>query len=111
MNKTNVKVTVREMITANSCCEELRAAGQAYLDANGAEQARKNLIAVLKDDVCTIDDFLNLTASDAGKNLFGAKNAEKMHESGVAAKAKGERFCLCPACQAGGKLLDNEGDL
>lgn len=28
-------------------------------------------------------------------------------EAAKKAKAAGEKYCMCPACQAGGKVLDN----
>ena len=33
MNKTELTRTVKEMIAAPSCCQELKAAGQNYLNA------------------------------------------------------------------------------
>ena len=36
---------------------------------------------------------------------------EKMTEDAEAAKSHGEKYCICPACTAGGKLLDHEADL
>jgi len=35
MNANELKETVKAMIEAPSCCEELQAAGKAYLDAIG----------------------------------------------------------------------------
>ena len=37
MNKTELTRTVKEMIAAPSCCQELKAAGQNYLNALGTD--------------------------------------------------------------------------
>lgn len=36
---------------------------------------------------------------------------EKMTEDAKAAKSHGEKYCICLACAAGGRLLDHEADL
>lgn len=109
----DVKATVQKMMAAPSCCPEAKAACEAYLAAYGTPkqaEAAKVLVAELKEDVCSIESFISLTASDMGKKIFGEK-AAAMHEAGEKAKAAGGRYCLCDACQAGGELLDHADEL
>lgn len=109
----DVKATVQKLIAAPSCCPEAKAAGEAYLAAYGTPkqaEAAKALVAELKDDVCSIEGFIDLTASDMGKKIFGDK-AGAMNEAGKKAKEAGGKYCLCDACQAGGELLDHADEL
>lgn len=114
MNKQEIKQTVEALIAAPSCCAEAKAAGKAYLAAIGtADEKRKAqaLLDELKEDVTPIDGFIGFTGSPAGAKVFGAERAKAMHQAAVDAKAKGSRYCICDACQAGGKLLDHQADL
>ena len=43
-----------------------------------------------------------------GKNIFGAEQAANMVKLGKELKAKGEKYCFCPACQAGSKIFENK---
>lgn len=110
MTKDEIKEEVKKTIDAPSCCPELKEAGQAYLDAEGTpkeQEAAKTLIAELEDDVTSIDDLIALASSPAGEDLFGKEKAAGL----LKAKANGEKFCICPACQAGGKVLVHKENL
>lgn len=114
MTKEEIKSEVKKAIEAPSCCEELKEAGKAYLDAEGTpkeKEAAKNLIAELEDDVTSIDDLITLAGSSAGEELFGKEKAAGLLKAAQEAKANGEKFCICPACQAGGKVLVHKEDL
>lgn len=65
----------------------------------------------MKEDVTSIDDLIAFAGSEEGKQVFGADGAAKMTEDAKAAKSQGGKYCICPACAAGGKLLDHEADL
>lgn len=114
MTKDEIKEEVKKTIDAPSCCPELKEAGQAYLDAEGTpkeQEAAKTLIAELEDDVTSIDDLIALAGSPAGEDLFGKEKAAGLLKAAQEAKANGEKFCICPACQAGGKVLVHKEDL
>ncbi|MFC2662711.1 MAG: molecular chaperone Hsp90 [Eubacterium sp.] len=114
MTKEEIKEEVKKAIDAPSCCDELKEVGQAYLDAVGTpdeEKAAKNLIAELEDDVTSIDDLIALAGSAAGEKLFGKEKAAGLLKAAEDAKAHGEKFCICDACQAGGKVLVHKEDL
>lgn len=114
MTKQEIIEAVNGLIAAPSCCPEAKAAGEAYLAAigtDGQKAAADALIAELEEDVCSIEGLIEFTGSDFGKKVFGEEGAKKMNADAKAAKEKGERYCICPACQAGGKLLDSRADL
>ena len=69
------------------------------------------LVDELKEDVLGIDDLIAFAGSEEGKNVFGAEGAAAMKSDAEKAKAAGEKYCTCPACQAGGKILDHVNEL
>ena len=98
---------VKEMIAAGSCYEELKAAGEEYLAAVGTNEeaaATEKLVKRMEADVNPIDDSIEFFKSDMGRQVFGDA-AEGMITSFEKARDEGEDTCLCPACQAGKKLL------
>ena len=105
---------INEMMAAPSCCAELKAAAQKYLDAagtDGQKQAAEELVAELKEDVCRLADVREFFASEAGAKVFGAEKAAQMTALADAKLAAGETTCFCPACQAGKAILDAEEQL
>ena len=81
MNKTELTRTVKEMIAAPSCCQELKAAGQNYLNALGTDAEKAAAAALLqeiREDVCTLDQTIPFFESELGAQIFGAERAEAM---------------------------------
>lgn len=114
MTKEETIRTVSQMMQAASCCKELKAAAREWLDAVGTageKKAAEALKAELKEDVCSIDDLIELCGSSTGKKLFGPDTAAAMLKSAKEAKEEGGKYCLCSACQNGGKLLDDPSGL
>ena len=110
MTKTDLIQKVREVIAAPSCCAEAKAAAQTYLDALGTDgepAAAKALAAELGEDVCSIGDLVAFAESDHGKAIFGAEKAAAMAVAAKKAQSAGAKYCICPACAAGGAILDN----
>ena len=111
MTKTDLIQKVKDVIAAPSCCAEAKAAAQSYLDALGTAgeaAAAKALLAELDEDVCSIGDLIALVESDKGKAFFGAEKAAGMAVAAKKAQADGVKYCICPACTAGGAILDNK---
>ena len=109
MDKNELKQICIDMISNPPCCPELKEAGQKWLDAIGTEGERaaaEALIEELKQDVNTIDDTIGFFSSDFAKEHIGAEGIEKMLKEVLAAKEKGEKWCTCPACQRGAKILE-----
>ncbi len=110
MNKTEVVRIVTSMIAAPSCCQELKSAGRNYLNAVGTDAektAAAALLQQLESDVQTLDQTIPLLESELGAKLFGAERARTMAEQARTARADGAKWCTCPACSEGSKLLEN----
>ena len=109
MKKEEVIAKIRELVAAPTVCDEAKAAGEAYLKAVGTADEKasaKALIDELKEDVGTIDSCIAFYKSDIGKQIYGDTVPAQI-AAAEKAKAAGERYCMCPACQAGGPILDN----
>jgi len=107
MTKNEIIEKVKELIAAPSCCADVKAAAEIYL-AHPNKDTADELIKILKEEVCTIDETIALAESDEGKKFFGAEQAANMVKLGNELKAKGEKYCFCPACQAGVKIYENK---
>ena len=99
MDRKELTQTVKEMIAAPSCCQELKAAGE-----KAAAAAR---LQELREDVLKIDQVIEFFESPQAKQIFGVEQAKAMAEHAHAVKAAGGKWCDCPACTAGLKILDN----
>lgn len=110
MNKQELIETVKELMAAPSCCEPLKTAAQAWLDAAGTageKAAADALLAELKNDVCTIDDVIPFFESPRAAQYFGEEKAKELAAFARKTKAEGGKWCICAACAAGSKLLEN----
>ncbi|MCH5259164.1 MAG: hypothetical protein J1F18_05385 [Lachnospiraceae bacterium] len=100
---SEIKDKVQEMISAPSCCAELKAAGQAWLDAVGTDKeasATTTLLAEIEEDVGTIDGLIAFAGSEMGAKVFGAEGAANMLAHAKEVKANGGLYCDCAACTA-----------
>ncbi len=110
MDKKELTQIVKDMIAAPSCCRELKDAGQKWLDAVDAEAkkiAAAALLQEIREDVLTIQQVIEFVESPHGTQIFGAKKAQVIAEHAHEVKAKGGKWCDCPACAAGLKILEN----
>ena len=48
--------------------------------------------------------------SEEGEKVLGKDTAAHLAAAAKEAKAKGVKYCICPACTAGGWLLDHESE-
>ena len=113
MTKQELIETTGALIAAPSCCQELKAAAQAWLDAvgkDGEKAAAEAFLKELKEDVCTIDDALGFFGSPRAIEYFGEEKAKELDAQAKQVKADGGKWCFCPACAAGAKLLENAAD-
>ena len=104
-----IKAVVGELIAAPSCCAELKALGQAYLDSIGTDkeaEAAKALIAEASEDVTPIDALIAFAGSDRAREKFGKDFAATLEAHGKEIKAKGAVYCDCAACAAAEKLVN-----
>ena len=95
---------VKELAAAPTICPEAKEAAEKYIAAYGtADQAAAAaaLKKELEEDVGDIDGAIAFFGSESGAKVLGADNAASMLAAAKEAKTKGERYCICPACQAG----------
>ncbi|MCQ4636982.1 molecular chaperone Hsp90 [Anaerovorax odorimutans] len=103
-----------ELIDAQTCSSETRAAAQAWLDAVGTEQEAvetKKYIEELEADIMPIDTLIGFAESDAGAQVFGADKAKDVAAHAKEIKAAGAEFCDCPACVAVAAILEKKDSI
>ena len=113
MNKQELIETTKKLIAAPSCCQELKAVAQAWLNAVGTageNAAAEALVAELKEDVCTIDEVIPFFESSLAVQYFGEEKAKELAALAHKVEADGGKWCFCDACAAGAKLLENAKD-
>ena len=113
MNKQELIETTKSLIAAPSCCQELKAVAQAWLNAVGTageNAAAEALVADLKEDVCTIDEVIPFFESSLAVQYFGEEKAKELAALAHKVEADGGKWCFCDACAAGAKLLENAKD-
>ena len=100
----------RELIGSNANAA-LKEAAQKWLDtmedgeANG--EATKAYVAQLEDGLTTAAELEAFAASDAGKGVFGDKQAEVVAHA-KALQAEGKPYCDCPACTLAAEILQEK---
>lgn len=103
-----------ELINAPSCSKEAKLAAQKWLEAIGTDkqsEETKKYIAELKADIMPIDGLIAFAGSEMGVKVFGEDMAQKILTHGQDIKAKGAKYCDCPACKAVLDILSKEKDL
>ena len=110
MDKKDVFKLVEDIISAGSCCDELKILGRKYLDSIGTADEKalgEVLLAEAEEDVVTVDDNIEFFGSELGRTIFGDAVALQKKEHAEKRKAAGEIYCDCEACSGCLKLLDN----
>ena len=106
MTKSEILAKVNELISAYSVCAPIKAAAEAYVK-NQDKKSADALVKAIEADVCTVDELIALCESEDGKKFFGAEKAAGMVEAAKKSKAEGNKYCICPACQAGALIWEN----
>ena len=109
-----VEEKTKEILNAGSCCPELKEMAQKWLAAEGTTDEKavtEAYLQELSEDVLPIDALISFASSEKGAEVFGAEQAKSMAEAGKASKANGGKYCICPACSAGGALLDKKNEI
>ncbi len=107
MTKQEIIAKVNKLIAAPSCNANLKAAAEEYVKVQDKKSAEA-LVKSLEENVCSLDEVLGFFESEAGKKFFGAEKAAEMAKLGHEKKSQGEKFCFCPACQAGHVIYENK---
>ena len=99
----------KEMMAVDYCCEEARAAGEAFLKVAGTAEEDvqiKAYVAELKEDIVPIDDLIAFAKSEHAVQCCGEEGAKEMLAHAEERKAAGEKFCDCEACSAALAIID-----
>lgn len=103
-----------ELMDAQSCSSEARAAAQTWLDAVGTDNEAaetKKFIEELEADIMPVDSLIAFAESEAGAQIFGADTAKDVAAHGKEIKAAGAKYCDCPACAAVEAILSKKDAL
>ena len=113
-NLSYVTEKVNDLIAAPSCCAEAKEAAQQWLAAVGTDkeaEASKALIAEIEQDITSVDQLIELTGSELGIKIFGEEKAAALNAHGKEIKAKGAKYCDCPACTAVAAILEKKDEI
>ncbi len=103
----------KDLMAAQSCCQEAKDAAQAWLDSLGTDQEAAQTEAYIKEleaDVNTIDHVIAFASTDMAKKALGDRAAGFLaHAQQV--KAQGGKYCDCPACSAGAAILEKKEEM
>ncbi|WP_196592927.1 molecular chaperone Hsp90 [Pectinatus sottacetonis] len=97
-----------DLINAASCCDEAKAAAQAWLAAVNTKQEvaeTQKYIAELKADIMPVGMLVDFAESDKGIQLFGVDTAKNIAAHGRQIQSAGAKYCDCPACTAAAAIL------
>lgn len=106
MNKEVLDYVVEkshELMDAFSCSSEAKEAAQAWLNAVGTDQQAaetEKYIAELEEDLMPIDTLIGFAESEGGAQVFGPEKTKEVAAHAKEIKAKGAKYCDCPACAA-----------
>lgn len=103
--KSEALELVKEIVEAPSCFPALREKGEALLAASDSDALMDEFLVELEKDVEPIEGAIAFFKSDMGLAKLG-EHRDKMLAKFEKAQAEGEKICMCPACQAGVKLLE-----
>lgn len=111
MTKEILMEKAKKMISAPSCCAELKKVGQDWLDSVGKADEKEKaeiLIAEIKEDITTVEDLVMFAHSEEAIKIFGVEVQKNFAAHADELKAKGEKFCDCQACKNALEILENK---
>ena len=103
-----------DLLKAPSACPEVKAAANAWLKAVGTKDEAaetKKYLKEVEEDILPIDGLIGFAGSPEGIKLFGAETAKKTLAAAKEHKAKGGKYCICPACTACAAILSKKAEL
>ena len=109
-----VEEKTQEILKAPSCCPELKEMAEKWLAAENTPEEEKvtaDYLQELSEDVLPIDALIAFASSEKGAEVFGAEKAAALAKQGTEAKTAGTKYCVCPACTAGGAILDKKEEI
>lgn len=107
-----MKELVKEVMEASSCCPELKTVCEEWLKDEGTERevdTTAKLVKEIQEDLTPIDALVGFAASDAAVDIFGAEGQKAFLAHAKELQAAGAKYCDCPACAGGIKILEELG--
>lgn len=115
MTKQDLLEAAKKAAAAPSCYPGLKTLIEAWEKALGTPDehaAAEKMLAGLEECVTDIDSLIAFAGSpEAAKILGGEEAAAHTLAAAKDAKAKGTKYCICPACTNGAILLEHRHDL
>jgi len=114
MNNKSVIIEKTKELLNTHCYAGLKTAANEWLEAVGTDkekEAAKKYVDMLEESIVDIDTVINLFSSEAGIKKFGAEKATEIASHAKEIKAKGAKWCDCPACTAALEVLKYKEDL
>lgn len=117
MDKTTLDYVVKkthELMEAPTCSSEAKQAAKAWLNSIGTQNEKlesEKYIAELLEDIMPIDNLIAFAKSDKGISYFGKEKAEEIVIHATEIKAKGAKYCDCPACLAAAQILEKKAEI
>lgn len=114
MNNQNIIIEKTKELLNTHCYEGLRTAAKEWLESVGTakeKEAGKKYADMLEESIVDIDAVINLFTSEKGIEKFGRETADKIASHAKEIKAKGAKWCDCPACTAAMEVLKYKEDL
>ena len=108
MDKQSLIEEIKKLLSARTCCPDLKRAVQSYLVALGKHNekiAAKNLIAEIEKDLFPIDELAAFARSARAIQILGKEGARKLLAHVNELKASGAKYCDCPACTSAAEIL------
>ena len=109
-----VEKQAKALLEVPFACKEAKDVCQKWLKAEGSKDEKKASIALikeLKEDVESIDDLLGFAHSPDCVRAFGEKQAKGFLAHAEELKAKGAKYCDCPACSAAVNIINKEKEI
>ena len=115
MTKQDLLDVAKKAAAAPSCYPGLKTLIEAWEKALGTPDehaAAEKMLAGLEECVTDIDGLIAFADSSKGVEVLGGEAAAANTLAAAKdAKAKGTKYCICPACTNGAILLEHRHDL
>ncbi len=117
MEKTlldSVTEKTRALIAAPSCCSQLKAMAEDWLNAAGTAQeaeATRRYVAEMEADIMPAEGLLAFAKSEMGAKVFGPENAPNVAAHAQALVDAGAPYWDCAACAICAAILEKKEQL
>lgn len=104
----------RALIAAPTCCSQLKAMAEDWLNAAGTAQeaeATRRYVAEMEADIMPAEGLLAFAKSEMGAKVFGLENAPNVAAHAQALVDAGAPYCDCAACTICAAILEKKEQL